>query len=471
MVTSAHRSLGPRAGELVGRARALGGALGGVGTVAFAVDLARAVACAFAIAWATGARAGESAAGVGVARLATRVGPLGRHPALRFVEWALEGFGNFARARAGAGVDASGWRARATEAWGAAARVAESRDVALEARAAVLALAFAMILATFRRGAGRGSRSDVRVVLVTGGSGGLGSLLLDGIREAFPGAIVYGTSRNGVIASKFTRQSSGFFGRGTPTKEQAAKSNDATVPIGATKDADGVVRHPLLAMDVTNEDSVRDCINAIVARHGKIDVVVNNVGVVLASWGKQTPRADADMIMQTNFLGAVSVIRHAMPHLAAKANIINIGSIAGRVGIPFQSLYSASKAALMVYTDALRIETKGTGIKVSLVEPGDLQLPKGATSLFKSANFDSDPVATRAEQIMRQEEEAGTNPTKVVAAVVSAIKSSSPRNRYMVGPDAWLVELLSRVSSYAAREYFLASHYRVPPRDKAWIRV
>jgi len=315
-------------------------------------------------------------------------------------------------------------------------------------------------------------RREVKVVLVTGGSGGLGSLLLEGIRTEFPNAIVYGTSRAGASSKKLGRQSSGFFGIGTPSKEEIAKKNDPSVPLGAELDnEENVVSHPLLTMDLTKEDSIAQCIASIVERHGKIDVLINNAGVCLCSWAKQTPRDDAEMIMQTNFLGAVSVIRHAMPHLSQGANIINVGSIAGRIGIPFQSMYSASKAALMVYTDALRMETKGSGVRVSLIEPGDLRLQKGAASVVKSSGFESDPVADRAEKIMRAEEAAGTNPIKVVKAVVSAIKSSAPKNRYYIGPDAWLVEALSRACSYSAREYFLASHYRVPPRDRAWIRV
>ena len=349
--------------------------------------------------------------------------------------------------------------------------VVASSACAIEARVLLIVLCVVIVMRLLRRcfsaseSASREKR-DVRVVLVTGGGGGLGTLLLEGIRDAFPNAIVYGTSRKGADAKKFIRQQSGFFGLGTPSKEDIAKQNDPSVPIGAEQ---GEKEHPLLTMDVTDDDSVRECIQSIAKRHGKIDVLINNAGVCLASWAKQTPRADADMIMQTNFLGPVSVIRHALPYLSENANVINIGSIAGRIGIPFQSMYSASKAALMVYTDALRMETKSSGIRVSLVEPGDLQ--PGMASVFKSNDFETDPVAVRAEKIMREEEAAGTKPTKVVAAVVQAIKSHAPRNRYLVGPDSWLVETLSRVCSYSVKEYFLASHYRIPPRDKAWIRV
>ena len=364
------------------------------------------------------------------------------------------------------------------------ARGAES---ALEVKAVLVTVLMAFLVRVIRAVTTRKASSrEVKVVLVTGGSGGLGAELLSGIRAAFPGAVVYGTSRKGCTAKDASNETEdsgigGFFGfvaspatkllQRTASQKNVRKLTEAAgaEPLGATIEGGEVVSHPLLKMDVTDEESIKECVDAIVRRHGKIDVLINNAGVCLASWAKQTPRADADSIVQTNFLGVVNVINHAMPHLAKGANVINIGSIAGRIGIPYQSLYSASKAALMVYTDALRIETKSSGVHVSLIEPGDLQ--PGMASVSKAEGFDRDPVAVRAERIMREEEAAGTKPAVVVKTVVKAIKSRAPRNRYLVGPDSWLVETLSRVCSYSAKEYFLASHYRIPPRDRAWIRV
>ena len=358
------------------------------------------------------------------------------------------------------------------------AAFAESSEARNRARVFVLALLIAAALRVVHRVFGtmfgsksRDERSKVRVVLITGGGGGLGSLLIAGCRKAFPNAIVYGTSRNGWKSPQLERQRSGLFGLGSPSMKQRDEQQvGSSEPLGAKFDSSGgVVEHPLLAMDLTDEDSIKACIAAIVKRHGEIDVLVNNAGICLASWAKKTPREDAEKIMQTNFVGVVSIIREALPYLSKGASIINIGSIAGRIGIPFQSLYSASKAALMVYTDALRMELKSSGVRVTLVEPGDLK--PGMASVFKSEGFETDPVAVRAEQIMRAEEAAGTHPKKVVKTVIAAIKARKPRCRYLVGTDSWLVEILSRVCSYNAKEYFLASHYRVPPGDRAWIRV
>jgi len=101
------------------------------------------------------------------------------------------------------------------------------------------------------------------------------------------------------------------------------------------------------------------------------------------------------------------------------------------------SLYSASKAALSIYSDSLRMELKRYGIAVSVVEPGDLK--PGQAGVFHSTDFLQDPVAVQAEQICRENEADGTDPSELAATVVGIIATSSPAGHYLVGPDAYLV--------------------------------
>jgi|TARA_B110000977_G_scaffold162566_1_gene208114 NAD(P)-dependent dehydrogenase (short-subunit alcohol dehydrogenase family) len=318
--------------------------------------------------------------------------------------------------------------------------------------------------------------SNVKVVLVTGASGGLGKRIVDAMRQQFPNAVVYGTSRKGWVDD-------GSSGGGT------SESDDTQLPLGVT-DWETTKNQPLLQLDINDEQSVTRCITSIKARHGRLDVLVNNAGSVVATHAANTDANDALDQMNTNFFGAVRVVRHCFALMKGGKNedannskapsrnnskarcvgrIINIGSIGGRIGLPYQSIYSASKAATQVWSDSLRMETWNDGIYVSLVEPGDLK--PGMLNARKAQGFDDDPVAKRATDIMRAEEADGTDPKAVAKVVIKICKSTKPAGRYLVGPDAWLVEMLTRLVPHSWQEYFLASHYRVPPRHNAWIRV
>ena len=327
---------------------------------------------------------------------------------------------------------------------------------------ALLAFPAAVALAASRARGGRdrlrASDEEIKVVLVTGASGGLGALIVRRLRKAFPNAAVYGTSRSGVAPA------------------------EAMAP---TTDARAFGDVPLLELDITNEASARRVIDAIESKHGRLDLLVNNAGSVVATHAASTFDEDARDQFATNFFGAVRMVRLATRVMRAgclrttdaerrsrsfvAGRIVNVGSIGGRIGLPFQSMYSASKAATMTWSDALRIELRGEKIFVSLIEPGDLK--PGMINARKAEGFDEDPVAKRATDIMRAEEAVGTDPEAVAAVVERIARSAAPDGRYLVGPDAWLVEALGRCAPRAWQEYFLASHYRVPPRENAWIRV
>jgi len=259
--------------------------------------------------------------------------------------------------------------------------------------AIVVALPAAIALTLIGRVfAPRSARAGPRVVLVTGASTGLGALLVDAIRVAFPDAVVYGTSRGGWA----------------PLDDGEISASD--LPLGVRQPGEP---QPLLKLDVCDEASVARCVAAIKNRHGSLDALVNNAGVVLATWAKATTHEDASAQMGTNFFGAIRMARHAIPAMTNEAykRIVVVGSIGGRLGLPFQSMYSASKAAVMVWTDALRMEVWREGVKVSLIEPGDLKLPNHNKD--KAEGFDADPVAKRATDIMRAEEADGTDPREV----------------------------------------------------------
>jgi NAD(P)-dependent dehydrogenase (short-subunit alcohol dehydrogenase family) len=111
----------------------------------------------------------------------------------------------------------------------------------------------------------------------------------------------------------------------------------------------------------------------VLERAGRIDAVVNNAGWALAGAVEDTTPDEARAQMETNFMGVWRVCRAVLPAMraAGRGHIMNVGSIGGRVGLPFQAAYSASKFAVAGFTEALSGEVRPFGIHVALIEPGN----------------------------------------------------------------------------------------------------
>ena len=126
--------------------------------------------------------------------------------------------------------------------------------------------------------------------------------------------------------------------------------------------------------DVTNPVRVADAVNEVGKAFGDVDIVVNNAGVMIPSLFAEARLDDLRLMMDVNFFGAVNVTHAALPIMqrARRGNIVNVASIAGRRGGATLSGYSASKFALIGFTESLRVELFGTGITASLVVPASV---------------------------------------------------------------------------------------------------
>lgn len=135
-------------------------------------------------------------------------------------------------------------------------------------------------------------------------------------------------------------------------------------------------------LDVTKTRSVQNCINKIIKKEGKIDCLINNAGVGYIRSTEQSTMAEVEWVTDVNYYGVIRCTKAVLPHMrAAKTgHIINITSIGGLVGQPFNEFYCAAKFAVEGYTEALAsYVTENFGIRFSLVEPG------GITSEFANA--------------------------------------------------------------------------------------
>jgi NAD(P)-dependent dehydrogenase (short-subunit alcohol dehydrogenase family) len=183
--------------------------------------------------------------------------------------------------------------------------------------------------------------------------------------------------------------------------------------------------------------------------------LVNNAGMALNGPLEFLPLDDIRAEYEVNVLGSVAMIQAFLPLLRqGSGRIVNMGSVCGRVAVPFAGSYSASKFALVGLSDALRLELKPLGIHVALIEPGAIstaiwdkffaagqslfdRLPEPARRLYE-ANF------ARQQQTLRQLGRFGLAPTKVALSVAHALTASQPRHRYLIGPEARAVDWLDR---------------------------
>jgi NAD(P)-dependent dehydrogenase (short-subunit alcohol dehydrogenase family) len=138
-----------------------------------------------------------------------------------------------------------------------------------------------------------------------------------------------------------------------------------------------------LGLDVTDLGSVKAAIDAVIARAGRIDMIVNNAGYILAGPLAEVPIDEFKRLFDTNVAGALAVVQAAFPHMAQahSGRVVNIGSIVGVLPTPYAGAYCASKSALHAVTEVLRVELAPFGIDVVLVQPASVRSNIAAPAL------------------------------------------------------------------------------------------
>lgn len=197
-------------------------------------------------------------------------------------------------------------------------------------------------------------------------------------------------------------------------------------------------------LDVTDEASIAHAIGEITATGTPLLGVVSNAGIALGGPLERLPIAELRRQFEVNVFGAMAVVQAILPYLPARrGRIVFVGSIAGRLAVPYVAPYSASKFALRALSDALRNELAPDGIAVSLIEPGSVQTPiwkKGRESRDRLAALlgsDARPHYYPAlEALLRQtevEERTGIPPEQVARVILEALTARRPRANYLVG--------------------------------------
>jgi len=235
-----------------------------------------------------------------------------------------------------------------------------------------------------------------KVILVTGASSGLGNAIA--IHLALQGYIVFGTSR----------------------KPQADMGQIS-----------------MLQLDVTDDESISTAVAQVIARAGRIDVLINNAGSGLCGALEDTDIDEARWQMDTNFFGPFRMIKAVLAHMRNQrgGRIITVSSLAGMAALPYQAFYSASKFAIEGMNEALRLELAGSGIDATTINPGDFKTGFTQARVFTRAARSGVQAAQLAKTvaIYERDENHGADALMVAQLAQRLIEAKRVGLRYTVG--------------------------------------
>ena len=203
-----------------------------------------------------------------------------------------------------------------------------------------------------------------------------------------------------------------------------------------------------LKVDVTDENCVKEAVKSVYEKEGRLDIVINCAGYGISGAVEFTDINDAKNQFDVNFFGTVNVNKAVIPYMRKQktGRIVNISSVAAVAHIPFQTYYSASKAALESYTNALANEVRPFGISVTAIAPGDICTD--FTSARKKS-FDGDDIyegrILRSVSSMEKDEEKGMNPETAASYIAKIALKNKVKPVYAIGFQYKFLSVLCKV--------------------------
>lgn len=263
-----------------------------------------------------------------------------------------------------------------------------------------------------------------KVILVTGGSSGIGKSIC--LHLASAGHKVYGTSRKSDINEN---------------------------------------RFHILKLDVTSDLSVKEGVEELLRIEGRIDVLINNAGIGMVGAIEDSIAEDSAKVFETNVFGPLRTMQAVLPTMRAQKSglIINVGSIAGYMGLPYRGIYSATKASLGMITEALRMELKPYNVQACVVDPGDYSTSitqNRQVNIPAQSPYKENVIAL--ERMINEEVTHSGDPAEVGLLIEKIINTANPKVRYLSG------KFLQKVSVFLKQtiggkffERILLNHYKL----------
>lgn len=207
----------------------------------------------------------------------------------------------------------------------------------------------------------------------------------------------------------------------------------------------------IINMDVSQDASMVEGVNKIIAKEGRMDVLVNNAGY--GSYGslEDTPMSEAKYQYEVNVFGLARLSQLVIPHMRKQRSgkIINVTSIAGKVAAPHGSWYHSSKFAVEGISDCMRMELKQFGIDVILIEPGGIKTEWNDIARDNLAKVSGQTVyknlANKQVTLLKHFDAIGSKPIVIAKTIYRAIQSRWPKARYVAGRGATTILTLKKV--------------------------
>ncbi len=230
---------------------------------------------------------------------------------------------------------------------------------------------------------------------------------------------------------------------------------------------DGKIK--FLQADVTDVKSVHKAVSTLVSKEGRIDILINNAGMGISGSIEDSSPEDIGLQMNTNFTGYVNLIQAVLPIMRKQngATIVNISSIGGVMGLPYQGFYSASKYAVEGLSEALRMELKPYKIKVIVIRPGDFFTNFTANRKpvkITVSGSDYEAQFSRTLSIIESDEKKGLPPEFLAKKLANILEQKNPCSQYVIATfEQKFAVVLKKILPTSVFSGILSSHYGIKP--------
>lgn len=222
----------------------------------------------------------------------------------------------------------------------------------------------------------------------------------------------------------------------------------------------------LLELEVTNPLSVRLAVQQVIDKEGRLDVLINNAGIGITGPIEETPHKEIVRAFDINFNGPLHLIKCVLPQMRLQKSglIINITSIAGAMGLPYRGIYSSTKGALDLVSEALRMEVKDFGIRITTVAPGDFATNIAAGRYHTPIEKESPYFGPYSSTLKMMDDDVNSagDPIMVAREIHRIIVTKNPKVHYTVGNSLQKLSIvLKRVLPDKIYEKLILKHYKL----------